>query len=73
MDLLIRLPAFLLAIVALSAVLQITVETGLYLGLAAAAARAGRSFSRRRVRRTLDAVCGSVLVALGLRVAVDGA
>ncbi|MDX6228080.1 MAG: hypothetical protein QOI76_1470 [Frankiales bacterium] len=52
--------------------LQITVETGLYLGLAAAVSRAGRWFSRRRVRRALDAICGSVLVTLGLRVATEG-
>jgi threonine/homoserine/homoserine lactone efflux protein len=57
---------------ALLGLLQITVETALYLGLAAAAARAGRWFSRRRVRRTIDAVCGSVLVGLGLRVATEG-
>jgi threonine/homoserine/homoserine lactone efflux protein len=51
--------------------LQVTVETGLYLGLAAAAGRAGRWLTGGRVRRTLDAVCGSVLVALGLRVATE--
>ncbi|MDX6210567.1 MAG: hypothetical protein QOE24_2958 [Frankiales bacterium] len=53
--------------------IQVTVETGLYLGLAAAVGRAGRWFSRRRVRRTLDTLCGSVLVTLGLRVAGEGA
>jgi len=53
--------------------LQITLETGFYLGLAAVVGRAGRWFSSRRVRRTLDAICGSVLVALGLRVATEGA
>lgn len=53
--------------------LQDTLETALYLGLAAAVGRAGRWFSSRRVRRALDAVCGSVLVTLGLRVAAEGA
>ncbi|MDX6256785.1 MAG: hypothetical protein QOJ11_3119 [Frankiales bacterium] len=52
--------------------LQITMETGLYLALAAAVGRAGRWFSSRRVRRALDAICGSVLVTLGLRVAAEG-
>jgi threonine/homoserine/homoserine lactone efflux protein len=55
--------------VLLLATLQVTVETVLYLGLAAAVGSAGAFFRRSRVRRVLDAVSGSVLVALGLRVA----
>lgn len=51
--------------------LQISIETSLYLGLARAVSRASRWFSSLRVRRSLDAVCGSVLVALGLRVATE--
>ena len=44
--------------------------TGAWLsGYAAAAARARGVLARERVRRTLDAVTGTVLVALGLRVA----
>jgi threonine/homoserine/homoserine lactone efflux protein len=51
---------------------QVTLETGLYLALAAAVARAGGWFRRPRIRSRLDAVSGSVLVALGLRVAAAG-
>jgi threonine/homoserine/homoserine lactone efflux protein len=50
--------------------LQITLETGLYLALAAGVARAGAWFRRPRIRARLEAVSGSVLVALGVRVAV---
>src|SRR4051794_4448309 len=53
--------------------LQISVETCLYLGLAAAASRAGRWLTSGRVRRRMDALCGSVLIALGLRVGAEGA
>lgn len=56
--------------VVLLALLQVTLETVLYLGLAAAVGSAGALFRRSRVRRTLDAVSGSVLVGLGLRVAI---
>jgi threonine/homoserine/homoserine lactone efflux protein len=56
---------------ALLGLLQITVETALYLGLAAGVARAGAWFRRPRIRRRLDAVSGTVLVGLGLRVAVS--
>jgi threonine/homoserine/homoserine lactone efflux protein len=52
--------------------LQITLETGLYLALAAGAARAGGWFRRPRIRARLEAVSGTVLVGLGLRVAVSG-
>jgi threonine/homoserine/homoserine lactone efflux protein len=54
---------------ALLGLLQITLETGLYLALAAGVARAGTWFRRPRIRRRLEAVSGTVLVALGLRVA----
>jgi threonine/homoserine/homoserine lactone efflux protein len=51
------------------AVVQVLVETALYLGLTAAVGRASAWFRRRRVRRRLEAASGSVLIALGLRVA----
>jgi threonine/homoserine/homoserine lactone efflux protein len=54
---------------ALLGLLQITVETALYLALAAGVARAGAWFRRPRIRSRLDVVSGTVLVALGLRVA----
>ena len=63
-------PVFLTT--ALLGLLQITIETGLYLGLAAGVARAGAWFRRPRIRRRLDAVSGTVLVGLGLRVAASG-
>ena len=58
------------ATTALLGLLQITVETVLYLTLAAGVARAGAWFRRPRIRRRLDAVSGTVLVGLGLRVAL---
>lgn len=54
------------------ATLQVVLETGLYLGLAAGVARAGEWFRRPRIRRRLEAASGTVLVALGLRVAASG-
>jgi threonine/homoserine/homoserine lactone efflux protein len=54
---------------ALLGLLQITIETGLYLGLAAGVARAGDWFRRPSIRRRIEAVSGTVLVGLGLRVA----
>nr|WP_239521669.1 LysE family translocator [Geodermatophilus sabuli] len=59
------------ATTALLGLLQITLETGLYLGLAAGVARAGAWFRRPRIRRRLEAVSGTVLVGLGVRVAVS--
>jgi threonine/homoserine/homoserine lactone efflux protein len=59
------------ATTALLGLLQITLETALYLGLAAGVARAGAWFRRPRVRRRLEVVSGGVLVGLGLRVAVS--
>jgi threonine/homoserine/homoserine lactone efflux protein len=60
------------ATTALLGLLQITLETGLYLALAAGVARAGGWFRRPRIRVRLEGVSGTVLVALGLRVAVSG-
>jgi threonine/homoserine/homoserine lactone efflux protein len=51
--------------------LQISVETVFYLAMAALVARASRWFGSSAVRRGLDAVCGTVLVSLGLRVAIE--
>ena len=62
-------PVFLTT--ALLGLSQITIETGLYLGLAAGVARAGAWFRRPVIRRRLEAVSGTVLVGLGLRVAVS--
>jgi threonine/homoserine/homoserine lactone efflux protein len=59
------------ATTALLGLLQITIETALYLGLAAGVARVGAWFRRPRIRGRLEAVGGTVLVALGLRVAVS--
>jgi threonine/homoserine/homoserine lactone efflux protein len=50
---------------------QVTLEIGLYLALAAAVGRARDWFSRARIRRRLDALAGSVLVTLGVRVAAE--
>ncbi len=50
--------------------LQVTVETLLYLGLAGAVGWATGWFSRVAVRRRLDYASGAVLVGLGLRVAL---
>jgi len=52
------------------AVLHVVVETGLYLGLAALVGRASAWFRRPAIRRRLEAVSGTVLVGLGVRVAV---
>jgi threonine/homoserine/homoserine lactone efflux protein len=59
-----------LARTALLALLQVTLETALYLGLAAAVGRASGWFRRPKIRRRLQAASGTVLVGLGLRVAV---
>lgn len=61
----------LFATTALLAVLQVAIEIVLYLALAAAVGRAGAWFRRPVIRRRLDAVSGTVLVALGLRVAAE--
>ena len=54
------------------ALVQVVLETALYLALAAGVARAGRWFARPVVRRRLEAVSGTVLVTLGVRVAASG-
>jgi threonine/homoserine/homoserine lactone efflux protein len=56
---------------ALLALLQVALETALYLGLAAGVARAGAWFRGPRVRRRLEAASGTVLVGLGVRVAAS--
>lgn len=60
----------LFATTASLALVQVAIETVLYLGLAAGVARAGAWFRTPRVRRRLDALSGTVLVALGVRVAI---
>ncbi|GHE76853.1 lysine transporter LysE [Amycolatopsis deserti] len=62
----------LFATTALLAVFQVALETVVYLTLAAAVSRAGGWFRRSAVRRGLDAISGTVLVALGVRMAVEG-
>jgi len=56
---------------AVLALLQVCIELCFYLTLAALVARAGAWFRRSSVRRRLEAVSGTVLVGLGLRVAVS--
>jgi threonine/homoserine/homoserine lactone efflux protein len=48
---------------------QVAVETGLYLVVLAAVGRAGSWLRRPRVQRRLEVVSGAVLIGLGLRVA----
>ena len=50
--------------------LQVAIETALYLGLAAVVGRASAWSRRPRVHRRLELLSGTVLVGLGLRVAV---
>lgn len=52
------------------ALLQVLLETALYLGLAAAVGRASAWFGRPGIRRRLEAASGAVLVGLGVRLAV---
>jgi threonine/homoserine/homoserine lactone efflux protein len=59
------------ATTALLALLQVTLETALYLSLAAGVARAGEWFRRPRIRARFEATSGAVLVGLGVRVAVE--
>jgi threonine/homoserine/homoserine lactone efflux protein len=54
---------------ALLGVVQLTVETGLYVVVLAVISRARSWLNRSAVRRWLDTVSGSVLIGLGLRVA----
>ena len=53
------------------ALVQVVIETAFYVSLAYAVGRAGKLFRSSRVRRRLDAVAGTVLVGLGVRVAVS--
>jgi threonine/homoserine/homoserine lactone efflux protein len=53
------------------ALLQVALESAFYLTLAYGVGRAGAFFRRPKIRRRLDAVAGSVLVGLGVRVAVS--
>lgn len=62
----------LFATTAYLAVAQVAIETAFYLLVAAGVARAGALFRSPRVRRRLEAVSGTVLVALGVRVAASG-
>ena len=61
----------LFATTAVLALMQVAIELCFYLALAAGVARAGAWFRRSAVRRRLEAVSGTVLVALGLRVAAS--
>jgi threonine/homoserine/homoserine lactone efflux protein len=49
----------------------VSLEIGLYLAFAALVGRVRTWFTRAKVRRRLDAICGAVLVGLGLRVATE--
>ncbi len=51
------------------ALVQVAIEILLYLALAAGVARAGTWTKRPRIRRRLDAISGTVLIALGIRLA----
>jgi len=62
----------LFATTAVLALAQVDIELVVYGGLAAAVGRARGWFSRPAIRRRLEAISGSVLVALGLRVATEG-
>ena len=53
------------------ALLQVMIETVFYTGLAYVVGRAGATFRSSRVRRRTDAVLGTVLVGLGVRVALS--
>ncbi len=53
------------------AALQVTVEFTLYALLALGVGRARRVFTRPRVRVALEGASGTVLIALGLRVATQ--
>lgn len=53
------------------ALLQVAIELALYLALAAGVARTGAWFRRPRVRRRMEVGSGTVLIALGARVAAD--
>lgn len=60
----------LFATTAALALLQVAIETVVYLGLAVGVSRAGVWVRRRAVRRRIEGASGAVLVALGVRVAL---
>lgn len=60
-----------LAWTAALALLQVLVETALYLALATTVGRASTWFRRPEIRRRLEAASGTVLIGLGVRVAVS--
>ncbi|WP_231515547.1 LysE family translocator [Herbidospora cretacea] len=62
----------LFATTAMLAAFQVALEIVLYLGLAAVVGRAGAWFRRPAIRRRLDAVSGTVLLALGVRMVAEG-
>ncbi len=62
----------LLATTAVLALVQVALETVLYLALAAGVGRAGDWFRRPRIRARLEAISGTVLIGLGVRVAASG-
>lgn len=62
----------LFATTAVLALLQVAIEIVLYFTLAAAVGRAGDWFRRPAIRRRLEAVSGTVLVTLGIRMAAEG-
>lgn len=62
----------LLRTTAMLALLQVAIEFAFYLSLALAVGRASRWFRRSRVRRRLEAISGTVLIGLGVRVAATG-
>lgn len=59
----------LFATTAWLALVQVTIELALYLALAAGVARIGAWFRRPAVRRRMEAISGTVLIGLGLRIA----
>ncbi len=61
----------LLQTTALLALLQVAIEICLYGGFALAIGRAGAWFRRRTIRRRLEAASGTVLIGLGVRMAVS--
>lgn len=60
----------LFATTAALALLQVFLETILYVSLAVGVSRAGGWFRRRTVRRRIDGASGAVLIGLGVRVAL---
>jgi threonine/homoserine/homoserine lactone efflux protein len=61
----------LLQTTVLLALLQVAIEICLYGGFALAIGRAGAWFRRRTIRRRLEAASGTVLIGLGVRMAVS--